>query len=215
MAATSRKRRRPSFERPFMRASVRATHHPSSATCAERFDEPPTTNRNGGAAEPRTRRNCEGPGCPPLGEPARARWGFGFPARKLGSARPKASEGAGLLSPASARLTLFPKAPPAVPWGRRGRWCRAPPGLEGHRHTRYHPHFGLRLDPILVVDNGNAHGNVARPVVLGKAQPRCQEERIAPRVLVRDAAFHLLGVPLAVQLQYQVKPRSIGGFLMH
>src|SRR5262245_24230261 len=81
---------------------------------------------------------------------------------------------------------------------RRGR------GLEGKGHARNQAHLGLRLDTVEVVDNGDAHGYETRPIVVGQAQARCEVERIATRVGVFDAAFDLLGMPLAVEFEDEI-----------
>src|SRR5262245_46291886 len=62
-----------------------------------------------------------------------------------------------------------------------------------------------RLNAVDVFDDGNASGDVARPIVDRQPQTRREIHRIAAGVWIDDPGRSLLVVPLAVELEHRIK----------
>ena len=61
----------------------------------------------------------------------------------------------------------------------------------------------LGLDAVEVVDDWEAHGHKARPVIFGEAQSGREVEGVATGVRVFHAGFDLFSVPLTVEFEPQ------------
>src|SRR5262245_8885535 len=87
-------------------------------------------------------------------------------------------------------------------------------GLEGDRQSCHDANVGLGLDAIEVVDDREADGHKARPVVLGEAYAWSQIESIAARVWVRHTRLNLFGMPFAVEFEHKIPRGPLSGLLM-